>query len=71
VSNPFDDEQGSFLVLINAAGQYSLWPSFRDVPGGWTAVGPSGARDVCLAWIDEHWTDMRPRTLPVADDTRA
>ena len=63
MTNPFDDENGDFLVLINDEGQYSLWPSFKDVPAGWVAVGPRGARATCLAYIEENWTDMRPKTL--------
>lgn len=63
MTNPFDDEQGEFLVLINEEGQYSLWPSFKDVPAGWSAVGPRGSRAECLAYIEEHWTDMRPKSL--------
>ena len=36
MTNPFEDENGTFHVLINDEGQYSLWPSFVDVPDGWT-----------------------------------
>jgi MbtH protein len=61
--NPFDDENGEFVVLINDEGQYSLWPTFKEVPAGWTTVGPRGARQSCLDYIEEHWTDMRPRSL--------
>lgn len=28
MTNPFDDEDGSFLILVNDEGQYSVWPSF-------------------------------------------
>ena len=63
MSNPFDDEEGEFCVLINDEGQYSLWPTFRDVPAGWMTVGPRGARKDCLDYIEEHWTDMRPKSL--------
>ncbi|MEU6753945.1 MbtH family protein, partial [Spirillospora sp. NPDC046719] len=40
MTNPFDDPDGTFLVLVNAEGQHSLWPEFADVPSGWTP-GPS------------------------------
>jgi MbtH protein len=63
VTNPFEDENGDYLVLINAEGQYSLWPSFREVPAGWTAVGPRGQRKDCLDYIERMWTDMRPKSL--------
>jgi MbtH protein len=73
MSNPFDDENGEFLVLINDEGQYSLWPTFADIPAGWTAVGPRGRREECLAYIEENWTDMRPLSLvrQMRDDDRA
>jgi MbtH protein len=63
MANPFEDEDGEYCVLINDEGQYSLWPTFIDIPAGWSAVGPKGARSVCLAHIDENWTDMRPKSL--------
>lgn len=63
MTNPFDDEEGEFCVLINDEGQYSLWPTFRDVPAGWTSVGPRGKRKECLDYIEQHWTDMRPLSL--------
>jgi MbtH protein len=63
MTNPFDDEDGEFLVLINDEDQYSLWPTFRDVPAGWRPVGPKGARKECLDYIEANWTDMRPRSL--------
>ncbi|MBV9447748.1 MAG: MbtH family protein [Streptosporangiaceae bacterium] len=62
MANPFDGD-GPFLVLVNAEGQYSLWPEFADVPEGWTAVyGPSG-REESLRYVEENWRDMRPRSL--------
>lgn len=66
--NPFENDEGSYLVLVNHEGQYSLWPSDIDVPDGWTSVlGPTGRR-ACLDHIDEHWTDMRPKSLIEAMD---
>jgi len=63
MTNPFDDENGVFQVVVNAEGQYSIWPDFRDIPAGWTAVGPTGGRQTCLDWIELTWTDMRPKSL--------
>ncbi|MDP9795025.1 MbtH protein [Catenuloplanes nepalensis] len=68
MTNPFDDENGVFLVLVNDEGQHSLWPEFAEVPAGWqTVFGPSG-RDESLAYVERHWTDMRPRSLQEAMD---
>ncbi|MFE7531850.1 MbtH family protein, partial [Kitasatospora sp. NPDC057542] len=32
MANPFDDQDGTFLVLVNDENQHSLWPQFADVP---------------------------------------
>lgn len=66
----FDSETGEvsrmheqFNVVINEEEQYSIWPLVNPVPAGWRAVGVQGDREVCLAYIEEEWTDMRPRSL--------
>ncbi|REK87015.1 MbtH family protein [Streptomyces inhibens] len=64
--NPFDDEHGTFKVLINAEGQYSLWPSFAEVPQGWEVRLSDSGRARCQAYIEEHWTDLRPASLIAA-----
>ena len=63
MANPFDDEDGTFFALINDEGQYSLWPTFADVPAGWKVVHGAGTRQDCLDFIEENWTDMRPNSL--------
>jgi MbtH protein len=68
VSNPFDDEDGSFHVLVNEENQHSLWPAFADVPEGWHSVHGADTRQNCLDYINEHWTDMRPASLVAAMD---
>ncbi|MCT2588791.1 MbtH family protein [Streptomyces sp. N2-109] len=67
-TNPFDNPEGRFLVLVNDEGQHSLWPSFADVPGGWTIVFDENTRDACLDFIDTRWTDLRPRSLRASTD---
>ena len=63
MTNPFDDENGEFLVLVNDENQHSLWPRFAEVPSGWRTVhGPAGRQD-CLSYVEEHWTDLRPASL--------
>jgi MbtH protein len=51
------------VVLINAEGQYSLWPPAAAVPEGWTQAHPPAPRADCLAYVEAHWTDMRPASL--------
>jgi MbtH protein len=62
VSNPFDGE-GVFLVLVNNELQYSLWPERITVPDGWDVVFGPESRAACMAHIEQHWVDMRPRSL--------
>jgi uncharacterized protein YbdZ (MbtH family) len=66
VTNPFEDENGVYHVLINDEGQHSLWPSFIEVPQGWTIILNSGTRAACLEFIEKNWTDMRPKSLIAA-----
>jgi uncharacterized protein YbdZ (MbtH family) len=61
--NPFDDNEQSHFVLINDEGQHSLWPAFAEVPDGWDAVHGPADRQACIDYVDEHWTDMRPKSL--------
>lgn len=62
-TNPFEDADGVYLVLVNDENQHSLWPERIPVPEGWTqAFGPDG-RDACLAYVEENWTDLRPASL--------
>ncbi|MGH3569162.1 MAG: MbtH family protein [Pseudonocardia sp.] len=63
MTNPFEEPDGTYLVLINDEGQYSLWPAFIEVPAGWTVAHPSDTRPACLDYINQHWTDMRPQSL--------
>lgn len=68
MSNPFEDPEGVYLVLVNDENQHSLWPDFADVPAGWRAVHGPAARQECLEYVEENWTDMRPRSLAEAMD---
>ena len=68
MTNPFEDTDGTYLALVNDEGQYSLWPAFAEVPAGWAIAHPQDTREACLNYINEHWTDMRPRSLIDAMD---
>lgn len=63
MTNPFEDEDASYLVLINDEGQHSLWPVFADIPEGWEKIFGEAGRQDCLDFIETSWTDMRPRSL--------
>jgi MbtH protein len=60
----FDREDETFIVLVNHEDQYSIWPHWKAVPKGWAAVdGVKGDKKTVLAYVEETWTDMRPRSL--------
>ncbi len=60
--NPFDDADGTFVVLVNGEDQHSLWPAGMAVPAGWrVSYGPEG-RQGCLDYVEANWSDIRPRT---------
>jgi MbtH protein len=67
-TNPFEDAEGTYLVLVNEERQYSLWPAFADVPDGWSVAHDRDTRDACLEFVERTWTDMRPRSLAEAMD---
>lgn len=62
-TNPFEDPDGKYLVLVNDEGQYSLWPSFAEVPAGWTIALEETDRQSALDFVEKEWTDMRPNSL--------
>ncbi len=66
VTNPFENSDGRYLVLVNDEGQHSLWPLFAAVPDGWKAVFGEAGRQDCLDHIEASWTDMRPTSLIAA-----
>jgi len=65
-TNPFENPDGTYLVLVNDEGQHSIWPAFAAVPAGWTVALDETTRQAALDHVGEHWTDMRPRSLASA-----
>lgn len=66
--NPFESDDASYGVLRNDEHQYSLWRSDMDVPAGWGIVKSADTREACLQFVEDTWTDMRPRSLAEAMD---
>lgn len=68
----FDREDETFIVLVNHEEQYSIWPHWKAIPGGWKAVeGVRGDKKTVLEYVDKTWTDMRPLSLRRWMDERA
>lgn len=63
MTNPFENNDAMYVVLINDEGQYSLWPALIGVPAGWKVIRESADRKTCQDYININWTDMRPRSL--------
>ena len=69
----------TYAVVVNHEEQYSIWPETKALPAGWNKVEipaawlqahngqkpncAAGDKEVCLAYIDSVWTDMRPLSL--------
>ena len=62
-SSTQSDDEIEYTVVINDEEQYSIWPTFREVPAGWREVGVQGPKSACLEYIERTWTDMRPASL--------
>lgn len=61
------DEQdvGLYEVVVNEEAQYSIWAFNKPVPAGWVKVGKCAEKADCLKYINDVWTDMRPRSLRI------
>uniref|UniRef100_A0A7L6B412 MbtH family NRPS accessory protein n=1 Tax=Micromonospora robiginosa TaxID=2749844 RepID=A0A7L6B412_9ACTN len=64
-------DHDAYQVVRNDEEQYSVWPARLEPPQGWYHTGFVGAREDCLAHIDQAWTDMRPLSLRRALAERA
>jgi len=59
-----DNDDGQiYRAVVNHEEQYSIWPANRELPAGWRDTGKEGSKSVCLSYIGEVWTDMRPLSL--------
>lgn len=63
MTNPFEDQNATYLVLVNAENQHSLWPAAIAAPAGWTTAHGPDTRAACLEYVETHWTDLRPASL--------
>ncbi|BBL71149.1 MbtH family protein [Methylogaea oryzae] len=58
-----DDDATVYQVVINHEEQYSIWPEYKEIPLGWTALDKAGSKQECLDYIKAAWTDIRPLSL--------
>jgi MbtH protein len=57
------EEMITYKVVVNHEEQYSIWPADKENALGWRDAGFSGSKTEALAYINEHWIDMRPLSL--------
>lgn len=65
------EDKTQYTVVVNHEEQYSIWPADRELPLGWQSTGFTGLKSQCLEYIQEVWTDMRPKSLREAMEREA
>nr|WGD70007.1 MbtH family NRPS accessory protein [Bacillus subtilis] len=68
MANPFENADGTYLVLVNEEIPIFPIPGFIDVPSGWTVVHEEKGRETCLDYIQSHWSDMIPNSLKTVEN---
>ncbi|WP_327091022.1 MbtH family protein [Nonomuraea sp. NBC_01738] len=58
MTNPFEDPDSTYVVLVNDLGRHSLWPESLRAPAGWQRSHGPDTRDGCLDHINDSWTDL-------------
>ncbi|MGW6393263.1 MbtH family NRPS accessory protein [Streptomyces sp. NPDC055103] len=67
--NPFANESGQFLALVNGEEQHALRPLEFGIPAGWsTAFGPD-PRAARLDDVERAWPGTRPARPRATTDT--
>ncbi|AFJ46485.1 MbtH family protein [Shimwellia blattae] len=69
-SNPFDDPNGQFYILMNTSGEYSLWPDYCPLPAGWNKVCEPQPQALCVSWLAGHWQALTPQTWSATGEGR-
>ena len=57
------ENKDEYICLVNDSDQYSLWPSWKEIPNGWKRIGPKGNKEIILTYVKETWVDMTPKEL--------
>jgi len=60
-----DEDTTIYQVVVNHEKQYSIWPEYKEIPGGWRTANKIGNKQECLDHIKDVWTDMRPLSLQI------
>jgi len=63
MSRDEEEDDRTYVVVINDEEQHSIWLKEKDIPPGWRLAGFEGRKTDCLDHIEKVWTDMRPLSL--------
>src|SRR5580704_1858826 len=66
VNDPGNTTQDAYTVVVNDAGQYSLWRASADPPAGWRRRSAVMSWPACLDAIAVAWQDIAPARDRVA-----
>jgi MbtH protein len=58
-TNPFEDDDRRYVVLVNDRRQQSLWPADVPAPAGWTTAHGEDSREACLDFVAAHASHLR------------
>jgi len=61
MANEEPEDTTIYRAIENGEGQYSIWPADRELLLGWHDTGKTGLKPEVLAYIEQVWSDMRPR----------
>ncbi|MEP7306498.1 MAG: amino acid adenylation domain-containing protein [Acidobacteriota bacterium] len=57
-------DDAAYAVVVNAAGQYAMWPSGDAIPAGWSGTGWSGTTADCAAAVRRARSEETRRAVP-------
>jgi MbtH protein len=59
--------EDNYQVVVNEIGQYSVWPTTKDCPLGWSVTGFAGTKPECLDHIGQTWQQLNG--FPLASES--
>jgi uncharacterized protein YbdZ (MbtH family) len=71
MANPFDDDESLYFALKNNGDFYSIWPSFIDIPPGWSLVAGPALRVEILSYIEQESNQTEVPAASLCVDAKA